>query len=73
MADVFYGVDLGGGDDANAAAGGAAVVKDTSTTSKKIELRIEQGVSGITGDREVVKEALRKIERFILSDSAAPL
>ena len=40
MADTFYGIDLGG-------QGPDDVTTATSTTSKKIELRVEQAVSGM--------------------------
>ena len=40
MADHFYGVNLGAGLDVNNVSTG------TSTTSKKVELRVEDGVSG---------------------------
>jgi hypothetical protein len=40
MADHFYGCDMGAGISA------ANVSTGTSTTSKKVEIRIEDGVSG---------------------------
>lgn len=42
MADHFYGVNIGAGADVNNVATG------TSTTSRKIELRVEDGVSGMS-------------------------
>lgn len=60
MADHFYGINVGGriGD----------VSTGTSTTSKKIELRIEDGVSGMN-KTEVVK-AIEVLEAYITTANA---
>lgn len=62
MPDHFYGVDLGAGIDPN------NVEVGTSTTSKKIELRIEDGVSG-NSKKEVLK-AIEAIKAKIIEGNA---
>ena len=62
MADHFYGVNIGAGADASGVSTG------TSTTSKKVELRIEDGVSG-NSKTEVLK-AIDTIRRKIVEDNA---
>ena len=62
MADTFYGVNIGGGiEPFNVSTG-------SSTTSKKIELRIENGVSGMS-KTEVLK-ALEAIDAKIIEGNA---
>lgn len=58
MADHFYGVDMGAGIDAS------NVTVDTSTTGLKVELRVEDSVSG-NNKLEVVK-ALEVIKAKII-------
>lgn len=60
MADHFYGVNMGTG------FGIDAVSTGTSTTSKKVELRIEDGVTG--NNRIEVLKALEKIKAQIVRD-----
>lgn len=62
MANHYYGVDVG------AQFASDAVSTGTSTTSKKVELRIEDGVSGMT-KIEVLK-ALEKIKAKITASDA---
>lgn len=62
MADHFYGVNLGGGADPS------VVTEGTSTTSKKVELRVEDGVSG--NNRVEVLKAIETIKNRIVKDSA---
>lgn len=62
MADHFYGVDLG------AEFGAGGVSTGTSTTSKKIELRIEDSVTG--NDKTEVLKAIEKIKAHIQTDNA---
>lgn len=62
MADHFYGVNLGAGADAGNVSTG------TSTTSKKVELRIEDGVTG-NNKKEVLK-ALEVIKSKIIKSDA---
>jgi hypothetical protein len=64
MADHFYGVDMGAGLSPDNVSTG------TSTTSKKVELRIEDGVSG-NNKLEVLKaiEAIRS--RIVEGDAPA--
>lgn len=63
MADTFYGVNMGAGIDATNVSTGA------STTSKKVELRVEDGV---TGNNKV--EVLKAIETIVakITKSDAP-
>lgn len=64
MADHFYGVNMGAGIDASNVSTG------TSTTSKKVELRIEDGVSG--NNKLLVLEAIEAIKaKLIKSDAPA--
>jgi hypothetical protein len=58
MSDVFYGVNMGAGIDAT------NVSKDTSTTSKKVELRVEDGVTG--NNKKQVILAIEAIKAKIL-------
>lgn len=62
MADHFIGVDIGGGFDP------AGLSTGTSTTSKKIELRINDAVSG-NSKMEVLK-ALDEIKAYIVKNNA---
>jgi hypothetical protein len=62
MADTFYGVDIGAGLDP------ANVTVSSSTTSKKIELVIEDGVTGMN-KMEVLK-ALEAIKAKIIEGNA---
>lgn len=62
MADHFYGADIGAGLDRNNVSTG------TSTTSKKVELRIEDGVTG--NNKKFVLLALEAIKAKIIADSA---
>jgi len=62
MADHFYGVNLGAG------FGTGAVSTGTSTTSKKVELRVEDGVSG--NNKVEVLKAIERIRAHITTDSA---
>ncbi len=64
MADHFYGINIGGG------LGGEDVATGTSTTSKKIELRIEDGVTG-TNKLEVLKAIEHIKAKIIESDAPA--
>lgn len=62
MADHFYGVNMGAGlDRGNVSTG-------TSTTSKKVELRIEDGVTG-NNKLEVLK-AIDALRAYIVKDNA---
>jgi hypothetical protein len=61
MADTFWGWNIGGG-----AAGGDGVTKDTSTTSKKIELRVETAVTGMK-KTEILK-GLEAIKAYIIEN-----
>ena len=59
MADHFYGCNLGAGiDPGNVSTG-------TSTTSKKVELRVEDGVSG--NSKQAVLLALAAIRAKIIA------
>lgn len=62
MADHFYGVNIGVGFDP------AGVSTGTSTTSKKVELRIEDGVSG--NNKVEVLKALEEIKAYITKANA---
>lgn len=62
MADHFYGVDMGAGIDPN------NVSTDTSTTSKKVELRVEDGVTG--NNKLQVLKALDAIKAKLIEASA---
>jgi hypothetical protein len=62
MADHFYGVNMGAGVDPSGVSTG------TSTTSKKVELRIEDGVSG-NNKMEVLK-AIEAIKNKIIEGDA---
>lgn len=62
MADHFYGVNIG------AALGGDGVSTGTSTTSKKVELRVEDGVSG--NNKKEVLVAIEKIKAEIMTGDA---
>lgn len=62
MADHFIGVNIGAGFDP------AGVSTGTSTTSKKVELRINDGVSG-NNKMEVLK-ALEEIKAYIIKNNA---
>lgn len=62
MADHFYGVDMGAGiDPYNVSTG-------TSTTSKKVELRIEDGVTG--NNKLQVLKALEAIKAKLVEADA---
>lgn len=61
MADHFYGIDVPG-----AALGGVST--GTSTTSKKVELRIEDGVTG--NSKVEVLKALAAIKAKIETSDA---
>lgn len=64
MADHYFGINIGG------ALGGDGVSTGTSTTSKKVEVRIEDGVSG--NNKKEVLAALEKIKaKIIVSDAPA--
>jgi hypothetical protein len=62
MADHFYGVNIGAGADP------AGVSTGTSTTSKKVELRIEDGVSG--NSKVEVLKAIDAIKAAIIEGDA---
>lgn len=62
MADTFYGINIGGGADPNGVSTG------TSTTSKKVELRVEDGVSG--NNKVEVLRAIEAIKAKILEGNA---
>lgn len=62
MADHFYGVNMGAGADE------AGVSTGTSTTSKKVELRVEDGVSG--NNKTEVLKAIEAIKAKIISGDA---
>ncbi len=65
MSDVFYGVNMGAGIDAS------NVTKDTSTTSKKVELRVEDAVTG--NNKKQVLLAIEAIKaKIIKSDDETP-
>ena len=57
MADHFYGIDMGGN------FGSGTVTTGETTTGKKVELRVEEGVAGNT-KLEVLK-AIEKIKAHI--------
>lgn len=64
MADHYFGVDMG------EALGGSGVSTGTSTTLKKVEVRIEDGVSG--NNKKEVLAALEKIKaKIVVSDAPA--
>jgi hypothetical protein len=62
MADHFYGVDLG------AAFGAGGVSTGTSTTSKGVELRVADGVSG--NNKTEVLKAIENLVAKITTDNA---
>lgn len=62
MPDRFYGADIGAGLDRNNVSTG------TSTTAKKVEVRIEDGVSG--NNKKFVLLALEAIKAKITADIA---
>lgn len=62
MADHFYGVNIGAGFDPSGVSTG------TSTTSKKVEVRIEDGVTG--NNKTEVLKALEAIAARITKDNA---
>lgn len=62
MADHFFGANIGAGADPSGVSTG------TSTTSKKVELRVEDGVSG-NNKLEVLK-AIEAIKAKISSSDA---
>jgi hypothetical protein len=62
MADHFYGANIGAGADPSGVSTG------TSTTSKKVELRIEDGVSGM--NKTEVLRAIEAIKAKILEGNA---
>ncbi len=62
MADHFYGINIGAGADPSGVSTG------TSTTSKKIELRIEDAVSGM--NKIEVLRALEAIKAKIMEGNA---
>lgn len=62
MADHFFGANIGvGADPSNVSTG-------TSTTSKKVELRVEDGVSG--NNKVEVLKCLEAIKNKIISGDA---
>jgi hypothetical protein len=61
MADHFYGVNMGAGISV------ANVSTDTSTTSKKVELRIEDGVTG-NNKKQVVLAIQAILAKIIASN-----
>lgn len=61
MADHFYGVNLGDEMPAEVSTG-------TSTTSKKIELRIEDGVTGV--NKLAVIKAIDTLKAYLVRDNA---
>lgn len=64
MADHFFGANIGAGvDSANVSTG-------TSTTSKKVELRVEDGVSG-NNKIEVIKAIKAILRKVIKGDAPA--
>lgn len=64
MADHFYGVNMGAGiEDSNVSTG-------TSTTSKKVELRIEDGVSG-NSKLEILKAIEAIKAKIVMGDAPA--
>lgn len=64
MADHFYGVNMGAGIDASNVSTG------TSTTSKKVELRIEDGVTG-NNKKQVILAVKAILAKLIKSDEVA--
>lgn len=62
MADTFYGVNIGAGLDES------GVTVDTSTTSKKIELRVEQAVSGM--NKTELLKAIEAIKAYVVQADA---
>ena len=62
MADHYYGANIGAGADP------AGVSTGTSTTSKKVELRIEDGVSG--NNKMEVLRAIEAIKSAIIEGNA---
>lgn len=62
MADHFYGANIGAGADPNGVSTG------TSTTSKKVELRIEDGVTG--NNKFEVLRAIEAIKEKIIEGNA---
>lgn len=62
MADHFYGVNIGGGADPSGISTG------TSTTSKKVELRVNDGVSG--NNKMEVLRAIEEIKAYIIEGNA---
>ena len=71
MADHFYGANLGHGADPGGSGAAAGVLTGTSTTSAKIELRIEDGVSGITNNKVAVALAIDAIKAKVLEGTIA--
>lgn len=63
MADHFYGITIPG---ARQLTGG--VTKATSTTSKNVELRVTDGVTGMS--KEELLDAIEAIEAYITTDNA---
>lgn len=62
MADVFYGVNIGAGIDP------ANVLAQASTTSRKIELRVETGVAGM--NKTQLLKAIDAIRAKIVTGNA---
>jgi hypothetical protein len=70
MADHFYGVNVGHGLEPGGVAGAAGVLTGTSTTSAKVELRVEDGVSGLSGNKFILLQALDAIRAKIVESDA---
>ncbi len=70
MADHFYGVNVVHGVEPGGAGTHTGVATGTSTTSAKVELRVEDGVAGITGNKGALLRAIDAIKSKILEDSA---
>jgi hypothetical protein len=62
MADHYYGVDIG------ATFGSGGVSTGTSTTSKNVEIRIRDGVTGM--NKTEVLKAIEKLEAYITVNNA---
>ena len=62
MADHYFGVNMGGGADPS------VVAEGTSTTSKNVELRVTDGVTG--NNKVEVLKALETIKNRIIKDNA---
>lgn len=66
MADKFIGVNVGHGLEPGAIGGGSGVTVGSSTGSTHVELRYTEGVTGLTGKKDVLLRALKAIEKRIV-------